>query len=395
MPDELEQKLEVSKIQAPSDALAKPGVIRTKEDEAIWDRMQQQHHLDQNESATHIGLTPEVISQMKAKGQASKLEFFDSASGDTQAALQKKPTEQVLIASNITPNVPNFEQKQQHSESIQSDSTAPKITQSFDGYMPPPTLLLDADQLGVTQEKAAALASAASKLLRVVTTDKPLAIYETSLINATTAENPRAWSDAKAAFPQLAAISGDIMQAYTRNEIASYDRWDLKEDIDAATNNLMDLPGRPANQATLGISQISPKGVHEFEEKYPQLKKFLESKGYSGANHEAAALLDPDCVPMIVATKTASVVEDLHKHGIQKPTSEQIAYAYNPDVYSYSNGHDGKEYKALYQLDVKVSATFHPDQKKEYYANKPEVIAASKHIHNVMSHLDLHRHERK
>ncbi len=79
MADEPEQKLDTPKIQAASDALTRPSVIRTKEDEAIWDEMQKPHKLGKHESATHIGLSPEVIAEMQAKGQASKLEFFDSA----------------------------------------------------------------------------------------------------------------------------------------------------------------------------------------------------------------------------------------------------------------------------------------------------------------------------
>ncbi len=78
MADNTEENLEASKIKAPSESLARPSVIRTREDEAIWDEMQKPHKLGKHESATHIGLTPEVIAEMQKKGQASKLEFFDS-----------------------------------------------------------------------------------------------------------------------------------------------------------------------------------------------------------------------------------------------------------------------------------------------------------------------------
>jgi hypothetical protein len=248
-----------------------------------------------------------------------------------------------------------------------------------------PNLVPSLDQLGMTPEVVKALEKSAAELARLWTTDRPLAAFENKIMSDTTRGNPHAWEDAKAAFPQLDKISVSIMQAYTRNEIANYNRFDLKDDMDAATGKVMSLPGRPGDQATLGIEQISPKGVREFEEKYPQLKKFLESKGYTGPGHEQAALLDPECAPMIVAAKTASIVEDMQKHGIEQPTSEQIAYAYNPDVYSYLNVHGGTECKALYGFDIKTSAAFHPEQRKEYYANRPEVIAASEHIKNVMS----------
>jgi hypothetical protein len=387
MADETEQKLDAPKIQAPSDALTRPSVIRTKEDEAIWDEMQKPHKLGKHESATHIGLTPEVIAEMQAKGQASKLEFFDSAAEGALAALQKPQKEQTLIASNIAPNVPNLEQMQQYQD-VQSDTEPPKLpelAQTRDGYMPPPTLVPSLEQLGMTPETIKALAKAAADLVLPWTKDHPLAERENDLMAQALGVNPRAWEDAKGAFPQLANVSTNVMQAYTRNEITNYDRLDLKDDLDAATGKLSSAPGRPANQATLGITQISPKGIGEFEQKYPQFKQFLESKGYTGPGHEIAALLDPECAPMIVAAKTASIVEDMQKHGIQKPTSEQIAYAYNPDVYSFSNGQGGKEYKALYQAQIKLEQMLHPDLKKEYYATIPEVIKNSAHVHNVMS----------
>ncbi len=62
-----------------------------------------------------------------------------------------------------------------------------------------------------------------------------------------------------------------------------------------------------------------------FEKQYPQFRQFLESKGYFGPGHELKALLDADCVSMIVAAKTANLVDDLHAHGIKNPTTEQFA----------------------------------------------------------------------
>ena len=90
---------------------------------------------------------------------------------------------------------------------------------------------------------------------------------------------------------------------------------------------------------------------------------------------------------MIVAAKTASIVDDLANHGIKEPTRAQLAYAYNPDVYSYSDGNGGREYKTLYFADVKISHAFHWDQRKEYYADKPDVIANSRQVRNVLSWL--------
>jgi hypothetical protein len=366
MADETEQKLEAPKAQAPSDALSRPSVIRTKEDEAIWDEMQKPHKLGKHESATHIGLTPEVIAEMRNKGQGSKLELFDSEADEVLGALQKPPAEQVLRASNISPNIPNLEQMQQYPD-IQNDSEKPKIAQYSDGYMPPPTVLPDfMIKAGLEVWNA---------------TEKPLDGLEEKLMDSTTSANARAWEDAARDFPQLAGVSPSLMKAYTRNELAFYAREDLAQDVAAASGKVM------GSNPTLGMAQISAKGVQEFELKYPQLRAFLASKGYFGPGHEMQALLDPECVPMIVAAKTASIVDDLYKQGVKNPTPEQIAYGYNPDVYSYPDGHGGMEYKCLYQADVQISKAFHWNQRKEYHANKPEVIANSRQIQNVLSWL--------
>lgn len=398
MADEVEQKLEAPKIKAPSDATAEAGVIAGKPNQETFGQANAIKHQndirpsDPSLVAAQDGETLEEFKARVAQIQANSFGFFGELTpedmgrktGTAQAATEKPATEQVLLASNITPNVRSLEQKQQYQD-VKSDSEAPKIAQYSDGYMPPPTLVPSPEQLGITPETARALARAAAELILPWAKDHPLAERENDLMEQSVAGNPKAWEDAKGAFPQLARVSTNIMQAYSRNEIANYDRFDLKDDLDAATGKLTSAPGRPADQATLGISQISPKGIGEFERKYPQFKQFLESKGYTGPDHEIAALLDPECAPMIVAAKTASIVEDMQKHGIQKPTSEQIAYAYNPDVYSYSNGHGGKEYKSLYQAQIKLEQMLHPDLKKEYYATIPEVIENSAHVHNVMS----------
>jgi hypothetical protein len=285
---------------------------------------------------------------------------------ETLAVLQRSPAEQVLEASNITPNPPNIQQMQQYPE-IQSDSEKPKVAQYADGCMPPPTLLPDfIIKAGIDIWNG---------------TERPFAGVEEKLMAATTASNAHAWEDAARSFPKLAGVAPALMKAYTRNELAFYGREDLAQDMAAAEGHSL------GSNPTLGMSQITVKGVHEFEQKYPQLRAFLASKGYSGPGHEMQALLDPECVPMIVAAKTASIVEDMQSHEIKKPTSEQIAYAFNPDVFSYSDGKDGREFKALYGLEINASHAMHWDQHKEYYAQDPRVIEASKHVKNVLSWL--------
>jgi hypothetical protein len=59
----------------------------------------------------------------EAQGRFS-IEYMERKAKEALAALQKPPAEQVLIASNITPVVPNLEQLQQYQD-IQSDSVVP------------------------------------------------------------------------------------------------------------------------------------------------------------------------------------------------------------------------------------------------------------------------------
>jgi hypothetical protein len=192
----------------------------------------------------------------------------------------------------------------------------------------------------------------------------------------TTAADKQAWEHAHDAFPQLAEVPTNIMKAYTLNEIKFYHLDDQIQD--QLAKNGVD------GGWTLGLAQITTKGVREFEAKYPQLKEFLLKHGY-GPGQEMKALEDPACVPMIVAAKTATIIEDLKKHHVPI-TTESVAYGYNPDVYSYSKEHDeGRTYVALYNKHVEESHKLHPDQKKEYYADKPEVIHASKHVKNVLN----------
>ena len=366
--DETKEIAKPKEAQPAPEAAQRSGVIGDTNKQADWRTTQLAHMLGQEESATDLFYRPGQAKQPK-----QKFEFFDSTTEESQSAKAQNESEQVLISASLVPNDPKLEAHTQVPP-VKDESTEPRIAQAFEGYMPPPTLMPDFAIKAGIQVLAA--------------TEKPLEGCEKQLMASITESDPQAWEHAVSKFPwQLTPAAIGIMKAYTLNEIAHYDRFDWIDDILAAGGKLSDTPARKAEHATLGLSQISPKGVREFESKYPQFKQFLTEKGYAGPGHEVKALLDPQCVPMIVAAKTATLVEDLHKHGIKNPTHEQLAYAYNPDVYSYSDGHGGKIYKALYQGEVKISGLFHHEQQKEYYAKEPGVIAASKHIHNVMAEL--------
>ncbi len=344
MADEVEQKLDAPKIQAPSDAVAPPSVIRTKEDEAIWEQMQQPHKLGEHESATHIGLSAEVIAEMQAKGQGSKLELFDSMADDALEALQKPATEQVLIASNITPGLPNIKQIQQYQD-IQSDSEAPKITQIFEYNGGLPTLVPSPEQLGLKP-----LIDTASEVagLAVEKQWNPYRGEITSKMNEIPAS---AWHQAYEAFPQFKKAgltekqATEVMQAIVRNELYNYDKFDQADENHAReTGKPMHYPQRKDdNAATLGVSQLSINAVRERLAEYPEQLKSLVGK-------EVQALLDPRIAPLLVASTLAHDIEMFTRHRV--PVTEQsLAYIYNPDIKE-----NGKNKILATQADLSTSA---------------------------------------
>jgi hypothetical protein len=332
MADEPEQKLDAPKIQPQSDNLARPSVIRTKEDEAIWDEMQKPHKLGKHESATHIGLSPEVIADMQKKGQASKLEFFDSKAEEALAALQKPPVEQVLIASNITPNVPNLEQMQQYQD-VQRDSEAPQIAQNLEYDGRPPTLLPDPEIMRILGETATEATVSAYKY----GFEHPYRGRELSHLVAIPQET---FSQAFSAFPELQLIgklseqnATQLMKAIIANELDHYGPEDTLEDKAAKAGQSWLIHNR-----TLGFSQQSPDGVRN-------MARILEEDMKAGKREKnplsqylhmtdqqlTTALEDPKQAPLFVAANLASNARMYERHNY--PINEHtLGYGFNPDL---------------------------------------------------------------
>ncbi len=375
MTDEVEQKLDAPKIQPPSDAVARPSVIRTKEDEAIWDKMP--HKLGKHESATHIGLSPEVIAEMQSKGQGSKLELFDSKAEEALAAAQEPPKEQTLIASNITPGLPNIEQRQQY-QNIQSDTnvTAPESILAKN---------LREHALGTDIVRVAMPSGATDRAIFPYRGSEDLRLAEC------TKANPAAWKDAFESFPDLQQYLSKhdgtrLMQALVRNELHNYDVKDRFGDT-------MSKHGNAEPGETLGYSQISPNGVKEFCQKYPQLREYLASKGYDGKNAEAAALRDPSCIPMIVAAKLQSEVDTLKtahdKLHPDKPVDinwRTLAYTYNADVYYNPKTPDSPDFHASIYPKAKEMEHLR-GYEKAYPTSDGLVLSNSEHLKNVEQQL--------
>lgn len=381
MADEVEQKLDVQKIQPPSDALTRPSVIRTKEDEAIWDEMQKPHKLGKHESATHIGLTPEVIAEMQKKGQASKLEFFDSTAEGAQEALQKPVTEQTLIADNVDSNDAN---------KVISDMAR-------GGTLLPGTLLLEpwmvklgvdlvgplsAIALNVTASRFQEIFDAVKKAV-VNPIEHPFRGHEEETLALIPPQN---FSAAYKAYPDLSGLgklseaeSTKLMKAVIGNELTFYGPEDKAQDAISNAGQGSTIFGK-----TVGFAQIAPKGVRDLSAEFD--KDVKDGTRKSNPLHEltalsdndlAKAMLKPENIPILVGAVMAHNIQMFNRHKIEVEINPvTLGYGYNPDlVYAKSD-------TAHKHLITKKEAL-----KKgiEYNFALPtkEVFARSEHAHNI------------
>jgi len=381
MADETEQKQEAPKIQPASDTLIQPNSIRTKEDEAIWAKMQEPHKLGEHESATHIGLTPEVIADMQKKGQASKLVFFDSKAEEALAALQKPQVDRTLIASNIVPDVPDLEQKSQYAE-IQTDSPTPIpdaiLAQS----------LGDNAKRGYRDARNEALGVDIVRVAAPPDIGHPFAGKELIMMRRIPES---VWNDAATLFPELteSGITKErttlLLKGILANELRNYDLKDQADDISVQMTGFpVPKLGRAAEDATLGYSQISVEGVRKLSREFPQVKEYLTKHGYP-PGHELKALADPKIAPILIAGNMAHTAKMYENHGV--PVSEQsLAYGFNPDI-SFSR-EDKKHDKPL------TPKAFRHLEREGKHADKAllptdNVLKASPHVENIQAWLEL------
>jgi hypothetical protein len=80
----------------------------------------------------------------------------------------------------------------------------------------------------------------------------------------------------------------NIASSFIENEKAHKDPSDYLQDLIAK----YDLPKFLGKNPTLGSAQISPEALREFREKYAELNKYVESKGYDYAENEIALIDD-------------------------------------------------------------------------------------------------------
>ncbi len=211
-------------------------------------------------------------------------------------------------------------------------------------------------------------------------TERPFEGFEDDLLALTSRADQFAWLRVFSLFPQLNGLSAELLRAFVRNNLFEYTRNKLIDDYLVSTGQ------HARHDVALGFAQISSGKILQLEKQFPQLAAFFAGAGYIGAAHESLVLLDPTCVPIVVAAYVASLVDELNENGIEV-NDWTIAYAFRPDVYAHSDGGEGTVYAVLEGLDVSLSKVKHWDQHLEFYAENDQIISASQQVKRIVAQL--------
>jgi len=210
--------------------------------------------------------------------------------------------------------------------------------------------------------------------------EKPFEGFEDDLLSLTVRTDQFSWLRVFSFFPQLNGLSAELLRAYVRHNLCGYTRNQLIDDylVSTGQHSRHDVP--------LGFAQITSAKVLQLEKLFPQLASFFAGAGYIGPAHENLVLLDPSCVPILVAAYVASLVDELAEHGFEI-NDWTIAYAFHPDVYAHTEDGDVTVYEVLEGLDVSLSKVKHWDQHLEFYAENDQIITASRQVKRIVAQL--------
>lgn len=149
-----------------------------------------------------------------------------------------------------------------------------------------------------------------------------------------TKTEPKAFLTAAAMFKDLSRYmwAPRLLRQLVGNEIHYYDPIDIERDKNAREGIIK------SNSHTFGYTQISINAVKLYVLEFPILRQYFERKNHVGADYEIRALLDPQCVAMIVAAVCEHHLKlwkgQDNDDGVPIPINERtLAYGYNPDVY--------------------------------------------------------------
>lgn len=285
------------------------------------------------------------------------------------------------LTSNITPTVPNLEQRAQYTD-IQTDSPTPS-----------PDALL-AKNLGDNAREIyqgvrnPALGVDIVRVAKPPDIGHPFAGKELIMMRRI---SDSAWNDAATLFPELTGSgitkerSTLLIKGILANELRNYDLKDQADDVSVQmTGSPVPKLGRAAEDATLGYSQVSVNGVRKLSREFPQVKEYLTKHGYP-PGQELKALGDPKIAPILIAGNMAHTAKMYRNHDV--PVTEQsLAYGFNPDI-SFSRedkNHDNP-------LTLKAVRHLEREGKHADKALLPteKVLNASPHVENIQTWLEL------
>ncbi len=208
----------------------------------------------------------------------------------------------------------------------------------------------------------------------------------------------KAWKNAYHAYPKLKSTLAYkdavvLMKALVLNELQQYRGKNLKRDEAASKRHIPNSSLEP-----LGFAQLSPKAVYELEKgisggktvrpEATELINFLTAKGYSGEGHEATALLDPDCVPMLVGAKLESLI-DYYERATDKFSAKPLridirtlAYGYKPDVFWNPKDPGDPNFHAVTSAEQALSERLQGFDLL-YPCSQENVLTKSRHLKNV------------
>lgn len=210
--------------------------------------------------------------------------------------------------------------------------------------------------------------------------EQPFVGFEDELLNLTARSDQYAWLRAFSFFPQLSGLSSDLLRAYVRSNLCQYTRNKLIDDYLVSTGQ------HARHDVPLGFSQITSAKVLDLEQRYPPIAAFFAGAGYIGAAHESLVLLDPSCMPIVVASYVASLADELSEHGIDV-NDWTVAYSFSPDVYAHTDSANKTVYEVLEGLDISLSKVKHWDQHLEVFAENDEIISQSKQVKKLVAQL--------
>lgn len=354
----------------PSD----PSLIAAKDGETLEEYKARVAAIQSNA----FGLTGDLNAEDTGKktSKRKQLEYFEYSANGAQVA-QSAKSDQILIASNITPHAPTVEPMQQlqdvktypsspDAESLLVKNIGDVARESYQGVRhdglgkgivrvaQPPNF--DGNELTEGVLRAGDSVKNAYKY----NVEHPYRGREIENLNKI---SPEAWKAAFIAFPELQSIGGlnekdasCLMKAIVANELEHYDGMDKVEDYGASI-----APDKVAG-LTIGFPQMTAVGIqHESLELEKQVaegkREFNPLARYAHAPifNVVKALEDPQNAPLFVAANIAHNAR-MYEQNKYPITMMTLGYGFNPDLPDPTGKHKHNMLPKIQELATSLHA---------------------------------------